>query len=182
MKTQVASVNLTGHNKTFRAYIEMRALCEAYTKAKAVSGKLFSTGSSDYWAEMRTKVENNKRSEFRKSYEREVRQRLATIFNELPVKGFSPYIKYLVEANERALKYRRDLDAMIQEEMEYARRNERLFGILGQAAVIVKFSADIGMSILGAVVPGAGNLLTSLGYSAAQDLIKSVDNTKQADV
>ena len=182
MKTQVASVNITGHNRTFRAYIEMRALCEAYTKARAVSGKLFSTGSSDYWAEMRTKVENNKRSEFRKSNEREVRQRLATIFNELPVKGFSPYIKYLVEANERALKYRRDLDAMIQEEMEYAQRNEKLFGILGQAAVIVKLRADITLAILGTIAPFVGSLLVALGYSGAQDAVKTVEASKNTDV
>ena len=180
--TQVLNADLTGHNRTFRTYIEMRALCEAFAKAKAVSGNVFSTGSSDYWAEMRTKVENNKRSELRKVYEKEVRQKLTAILNELPKQGFAPYIKYLVDTNDRALKYRRDLDSMIQEEMDYARRNEKLFGILGRAAVITKLAADVTLTILGAAAPFVGSLLIGLGYSGAQDAIKNVEASKNADV
>ena len=66
--------------------------------------------------------------------------------------------------------------------MEYACGDDKLYGILGQLAVITMFSADIGMAILRAVVPGIGNLLTSLGYSAAQDAIKTVKASKTADV
>lgn len=180
-KTRVANVNISGHNRIFRSYIEMRALCEAYATAKAVSNSMFRTGSEGTWADRRAMMENHKRSELRRAYEREVRQKLETIFTGLPRHGFGPYITYLVEANDRALKHRRDLDAMIQDEMEYARRDEKLYGILGKAAVITKFSADIGMTILGAI-PGVGNLLTDLGYSAAQDAIRSVENSKNADV
>ncbi|MBX2973644.1 MAG: hypothetical protein KF797_11110 [Flavobacteriales bacterium] len=182
-RTRIAVVDLSGHHKIFRCYIEMHALADAYAKAKAVSGRLFRTGSEASWIDFRNKMEQNLRSEYRKVYEREVRQELSAILTNLPNRGFGPYIKYLCDTNEATLKHRRDLDHMIHEEIEYARRNEGLFGFLGKAAVVVKFSADIGMAILGAV-PGISaitSFLTGLGYSAAQDAIKTVEASKGAD-
>lgn len=76
-RTRIAVVDLSGHHKIFRCYIEMHALADAYAKAKAVSGRLFRTGSEASWIDFRNKMEQNLRSEYRKVYEREVRQKLS---------------------------------------------------------------------------------------------------------
>lgn len=178
----VAIIQLDGHDKTVRSYIEMRALYEAFAKAKAVAGGFNATGSVSYWDDMRSKVENHKRGELRKVYEKEVRQKLADVLAKSRRQGISVYSAYITQLKQKALLYRRQVDQLIYEDIEYARRDEGLFGMLGKLAVITKAGADISMAILGAAFPGAAATYSGFFYSGGLDIVSSVEATKDADV
>lgn len=182
-KTRIAAVCLVDHDKVVRSYIEIRALYEAYVKAKAVSSSIFRTGSYTYWADMRVKVENNKRSELRKTYHKEVRKDLYAALDGIRHNGLEPYVDYAGWLSDQAMMYRRQLDQLIFDEMDYARRHEKLWGILGRLAVLTKLRSDIALTTLALVAPpGTLNTLIGAGYSGAIDLVTAASSTKKVDI
>lgn len=182
-KTQCAIVDLKGHEKTIRSYVEMRALFEAYVKAKSASESIFRTGSDAYWADMRAKMENYKRGVLRRAYTNEVRRDLTEVLDSCRRNGVSGYIDYLAWLSDQAFMYRRELDQLIYDEMEYARRNEKLWGVIGKLAVLIKLRSDIAMTTLAFVAPpGLSATLVDVGYSSAMDLVGTVSSTDKVDV
>jgi len=182
-KTRVAAVCLVDHEKVVRSYIEMRALYEAYVKAKEVSSSIFRTGSDASWAVIRETVENHKRSELRKTYYKEVYKDLHAAVDGMRQNGVQPYAEYVGWLSDQAMMYRRQLDQLIYDEMDYARRDEKLWGIVGRLAVLTKLRSDIAMTILALIAPpGLGNTLVSAGYSGATDLVSAASSTGKVDI
>jgi len=182
-KTRIAVIDLKGHEKTVRSYIEMRALYEAFVKAKSASESIFRTGSDAYWADMREKVENHKRAELRKAYTNEVRRDLTEALDSSRRNGVAKYVDYMGWLSDQALMYRRELDQLIYDEMDYARSNEKLWGVIGKLAVLTKLRSDIAMTTLGLIAPpGLSAILVDIGYSGATDLLGAVSSTDKVDV
>ncbi len=180
--TTVACLNIAGHEKIVRGYIELRALNEAFAKAQKVTGSIWKTGSTDYWQEMRNKVEQHKRSELRQKYTKEVRRDLAAALNKGRTHGITPYIDLINSYQQKAFANRRELDGMIADEMAYAKRDEQLWGLLGRLAVIVKLRCDQTMVVLGVIVTGVPGILVGIGYSVGQDTVAIARDPKEADV
>jgi len=179
-KTRVAVIQLAGHDKVVRSYIEMRALYEAFAKARKVAGGFKFSGSKSYWEDMRMKTENNERKGLRKTYQNEVERGISEALGKIGTNGISPYVDYMCELHQQTFMYRRQLDGLIAEDLEYARSEEKLFGILGKLAVVTKAGADIALTVLGEL-PGASSLV-GYGYTAATDTISTIASTKDADV
>jgi len=179
--TKVASFDLTGHEKIIRSYIELRALEEAFIEAKEKTGSIWLPGSDDFKQDLRNKMEQNKRSDFRDRYTKAVRSELIAAFGKWTSQGIKPYLDLLAGYQDKAFKSRRSLDGMIANEMTYANREEKLWGVLGSIAVYVKVRCDMGMVLLGTMTVGVPALLVGLGYSATQDTISAVRDPKEAN-
>jgi len=180
--TKVATIQLTGHENIIRSYIELRALEEAFAKAKSVTGSFFMPGSDASKQDMRNKVEKHQRSELRTTYTKAVRNELTDAFAKCPTQGMTPYLDLLLKYQDKAFKSRRSLDNMIADEMAYARHEEKLWGILGKLAVYVKVRCDMAMVVLGTITVGVPAVLVGIGYSAAQETISAARDSKGADV